>query len=69
MTCETCMHRVGLTCHRYPPGLIPNQIRAWPTIDLGDHCGEYDWGHAVTAWLPGQFVRPETGKPWWKFWR
>lgn len=41
MTCETCTHRVETTCHRYPPQLIQGHVRVWPTIALGDRCGEH----------------------------
>lgn len=82
-TCGTCFYRVGSTCHRFPPGLLPNVTRIWPTIALEDVCGEYSpiYGPVgsdnVTCMLPLPIpphrslfdVEQTAPKPLWKFWR
>lgn len=65
-TCGYCTHREGTTCHRFPPALLPNTLRVWPTIALGDWCGEFNPNQAVLA----EWIREaqRVAGPWWKFW-
>ena len=76
-TCETCRSRVGLTCHFNPPGVLPNQTRIWPTIELTDWCfqrrplrelemQEYREDDAAEGWVDAS--EPSTVKRrWWRF--
>lgn len=78
-TCETCRCREGLTCRFLPPGLVPNQTRIWPTIELTDWCfqrrplhalseKEYDEDALAEGWVDVPKVLT-VKRPWWRFWR
>lgn len=66
MACQTCInYRPNGTCHRYPPGLLANQTRIWPTVDPDDECGEYDLRHDLWVQV---LELDQAERKWWRFW-
>lgn len=64
--CGTCAARRGMTCHRFPPGLLSGQVRVWPTIAPEDWCGEYK--PTYQEWQSRMDRIDASRSPWWKFW-
>jgi len=65
--CRNCVYQYKNTCHRYPPGLLANQTRVWPTIDPEDACGEHTYDEEM--FIPFEEVRKDLdlldGPPRW----
>ena len=40
-TCETCAHRDGPRCRRFPPIAAVGASALWPEVKAGDWCGEH----------------------------
>ena len=65
--CKNCNAYNETVCRRYPPGLLPNQIRVWPTVDPEeDWCGEFDLKADLLMEL---IMLDEADRKWWEFWK
>lgn len=52
LTCETCAHRDGALCRRFPPGAAVGAAALWPTVTSTDWCGEHSSAGVDIALAP-----------------